>query len=381
MLTLWSRRAEYRNFAEDFPSIVRVSTDVRRPKPLREREVFLGDPTAMPAGFLGAVVIGVAVKSDDVSPLLILPKEFGYLGDGDILRIDPGSGQIRVIFRQNSNQNSFLLTERCNHYCLMCSQPPRNVDDDWIVDETLEILRRLPASTQEIGFTGGEPTLLGDRLIELLRVAKNYLPETSLHVLSNGRAFVSPEFSAKVGSVGHQDLMFGIPLYADISTVHDYIVQADGAFDETVRGILNLKRNNLKVEIRVVLHKQSLPRLQGLAEFIARNLTFVDHVALMGLEVTGFTKANLPELWIDPYDYSSVLADAALYLESAGINISVYNLQHCVLDKRIWHLSRKSISDWKNDYLETCQNCSLLDDCGGLFSTGMTKVSEHIAPF
>ena len=101
----------------------------------------------------------------------------------------------------------------------------------------------------------------------------------------------------------------------------------------------------------------------------------------MGLEVTGFTKANLPELWIDPYDYSSVLADAALYLESAGINISVYNLQHCVLDKRIWHLSRKSISDWKNDYLETCQNCSLLDDCGGLFSTGMTKVSEHIAPF
>jgi hypothetical protein len=28
-----------------------------------------------------------------------------------------------------SAQNSFLVTERCNYYCLMCSQPPRDVDN------------------------------------------------------------------------------------------------------------------------------------------------------------------------------------------------------------------------------------------------------------
>ncbi len=333
----------------------------------------------MPDGFLGVVIVGEAA-TENSTPVLRLPQEFGYLGDGDIIRIEPEHGRIRVIFRENSNQNSFLLTERCNHYCLMCSQPPKDVEDDWLVDEILETIRMLPISTREIGFTGGEPTLLGGRFIELVRAMKSYLPETALHVLTNGRAFVSPQFCGQVSAIDHHDLMFGIPVYADVSTVHDYIVQSDGAFDETIRGIINLKKFRQKVELRVVLHKQSLPRLLGLAKFIARNLMFIDHVALMGLEVTGFTKANLPDLWIDPYDYQAVLAEAALYLEASGMNVSIYNLQHCLLDQRVWHLSRHSISDWKNDYLETCQGCTLLTECGGLFSTGLSKISAHISP-
>ena len=55
---------------------------------------------------------------------------------------------------------------------------------------------------------------------------------------------------------------------------------------------MNLKRLGQKVEIRVVLHKQTYRRLPQLAEFLTRNLLFVNHVALMGLEITGFTRAN-----------------------------------------------------------------------------------------
>lgn len=380
MLTLWTRKAEFRHFDTNDPLILRLSMDPTRPKPLRERELYLGDPSTMPNGFLGAVVVGDAT-TDASAPVIFLPQEFGYLSDGDIVHIEPEHGRVRVIFRENSNQNSFLITERCNNYCLMCSQPPKDVNDDWLVAEILETIRILPVSTREIGFTGGEPTLLGDRFIELVQAMKSYLPETALHVLTNGRAFVSSKFCKQIAAIEHNDLMFGIPVYADVSTVHDYIVQADGAFDETICGIINLKRLKQKVELRVVLHKQSLPRLLGLAEFIVRNLMFVDHVALMGLEVTGFTKANLPDLWIDPYDYQAELAEAALYLEAAGMNVSIYNLQHCLLDRSIWHLSRHSISDWKNDYLEVCQDCTLLTECGGLFSTGMSKVSAHIKPF
>lgn len=91
-----------------------------------------------------------------------------------------------------------------------------------------------------------------------------------------------------------------------------------------------------------------------------------------------FTKANLPELWIDPYDYRTELAEAALDLEAAGTNVSIFNLQLCLLDRRAWHLSRHSISDWKSDYVEECQNCSMLNECGGFFSTGMSKISDHI---
>ena len=74
--------------------------------------------------------------------------------------------------------------------------------------------------------------------------------------------------------------MFGIPLYSDIASKHDFVVQAKGAYDETI-GILNLKAYNQKVEIRVVLHQKTYERLPQLALFIVRNLQFVDHVALM----------------------------------------------------------------------------------------------------
>jgi hypothetical protein len=46
----------------------------------------------------------------------------------------------------------------------------------------------------------------------------------------------------------------------------------------------------------------------------ARNLPFVDHVALMGLENTGFAIANDAMLWMDPLDYGDGLARAVDHL-------------------------------------------------------------------
>jgi His-Xaa-Ser system radical SAM maturase HxsC len=157
-------------------------------------------------------------------------------------------------------------------------------------------------------------------------------------------------------------------------------VQADGAFDETIRGILNLKTFAQKVEIRVVIHRQNYAHLPELAEFIARNLTFVDHVALMGLEMTGFAKVNIDQLWIDPADYREQLREAASLLCDFGLPVSIFNHQLCTIDSKIWSLAVKSISDWKNEYVESCVDCEVRDRCGGFFGTGRVRRSAHIRP-
>src|SRR4029077_5597279 len=82
-------------------------------------------------------------------------------------------------------------------------------------------------------------------------------------------------------------------------------------------------------------------------QWIARNLPFVDHVALMGLENTGFAIANDAMLWIDPIDYCDGLATAVDHLSAAGVNVSVYNLPKCVLPESVWPHALQSISDWK----------------------------------
>jgi len=64
-------------------------------------------------------------------------------------------------------------------------------------------------SAQEIGFTGGEPTLLGDDLFRILRAMKSYLPQTAIHILSNGRLFADLEFVKRYADIRHFDMMVG----------------------------------------------------------------------------------------------------------------------------------------------------------------------------
>lgn len=313
--------------------------------------------------------------------LFVISNDQDYLCDGDVIKFDPIKGSLRSLYRRNSNHNSILMTERCNNYCLMCSQPPKDIDDSYIVKDVLDAIPLMSRDTKEIGITGGEPTLLGDDLIKILNNFKNYLPDTALHMLTNGRTFKDIDFTNKVASINHHDFMIGIPVYSDIASIHDYVVQAKGAFDETIRGIINLKSVGQLIEIRVVIHKQTYKRLPELAEFIVRNMLFVDHVALMGLEMTGFTRANLDELWVDPIEYQKELAEAVKILARFKMNVSVYNHQLCLVDDSILPFYRKSISDWKNEYMSECEPCTKKEECGGFFSSANYKYSEHINPF
>lgn len=315
-------------------------------------------------------------------PAFAIGDGFDYLNEGDIVRLDSLEGRLNCLYRMKSSHNTILLTERCNHYCLMCSQPPKEIDDSWLLGEAEALVRMIPPETSSLGFSGGEPTLYGDALLKLIELTRDCLPNTAIDILTNGRRFSDLQFTKDFARINHPDCLLGIPLYSDDPSTHEYVVQSKGAYDETIRGVLNLKRMKQKVEIRVVIHKQTLPRLVSTCEFIARNLVFVDQVALMGLEITGFTRANLPKLWVDPFDYKDVLSDAVGVLASYGMNVVVFNHQLCVVNPDIEPYYVKSISDWKNEFLGECNKCARRSECGGLFSSSKKfRHSDHIRAF
>jgi len=260
----------------------------------------------------------------------------------------------------------------------MCSQPPRDIDDGWILDEIKVALPLIDPKTSSIGFTGGETLLDWKGFIALLADCRTKLPNTGIHVLSNGRAFADSAVVAAWADVQHPNLTVGIPVYSAVDYIHDYVVQAKGSFDDTVLGILKLKNRGQRVEVRVVLHAITAPRLVETCSWFARNLPFVDHVALMGLENTGFAIANSDLLWIDPIEYRDLLADAVRVLVAARMTVSIYNLQRCVLQKSVWPFAARSISDWKNCYIEECDNCVEKNRCSGFFSSGRPRYSRAI---
>lgn len=359
--------------------IAKLTTNSALPKALRTQQVLLvSNPDQPISDGFGLVLIAHDSDVSATDNTLRLAPELRYLKEHDVIKFYPDILKIDVLYRKDANTNSFLVTERCNSFCIMCSQPPRDIDDHYLVDDMLAALPLLHPDTHEIGITGGEATLWGDDFIRLIQATKNHLPNAGLHILSNGRNFKDINLAIKVAHVKHPDVMIGIPLYADYSQLHDFIVQADNAFDDTIRGILNLKRCKVPVEIRIVIHKENYHRLPKLAEFIARNLLFVDHVALMGLEIMGFAKSNLKGLWIDPYDFKNELRDAVETLANAKMRVSIYNTPLCVIPESIRCYSVRSISDWKNDYLDACMSCSARQQCGGFFSSNLKKGSDHI---
>lgn len=338
---------------------------------LRENRIFIssGVNQSPPLGFGGYVHF--AAPPSELYNTILLPEELKYLRDGDVAIIDPERKSFRTMYRKASPNNSFLLTERCNHYCVMCSQPPRVEDDSYLATDILQCIPLIDQNTVEIGFTGGEPTLLGERFFELVKSTKVHLPRTSLHVLSNGRRFRDAEFADRLGSIKHHDLMIGIPIYSDDAVVHNFVVQSSHALDESLNGIINLKAAGVKVEIRVVLHRYTVETLTSLADFLVRNLLFVDHVAFMGLEAMGFAKSNWNDLWIDPKLYQPQLKTAVHTCANAGLKVSIYNLPLCWVDPTLAPFYRRSISDWKNEFDDECGQCAAAGQCGGFFSSNV----------
>jgi His-Xaa-Ser system radical SAM maturase HxsC len=304
----------------------------------------------------------------------------GHLSDGDVIAIDT-NGRVRTLFRRGSRSNTLFATERCNSFCLMCSQPPRRVVDDWRVQEMLCTVDLADRDVQEIGISGGEPTLLGDGFLRVLERCRDRLPKTAIHVLTNGRLFRYAGLAEAVAGIYHHDIMLGVPVYSDLDHQHDYVVQSRGAFEDTYLGLHNLAKAGVPTEIRIVVHKSTHARLRHLADFIYRNFPFAAHVAFMGLEKTGFAVANWADLWIDPMDYVHDLCRAVSSLDSRGMNVSLYNYQLCTVPPDYRRFCRQSISDWKTDYVQECRNCDAKSQCCGFFAFNIPDgISRLITP-
>jgi His-Xaa-Ser system radical SAM maturase HxsC len=293
---------------------------------------------------------------------------------GAVVNVDSRSQSVHAIYRRESPNNSLFVTERCNSYCIMCSQPPVDRDDpgriDWLIRAVELIDRDVPA----LGITGGEPTLLGDRLLALIRACREHLPNTSLHILTNGRRFSEFDFVTQAAACSPA-VTWAIPLYSDAPEIHDYVVQSQGAFAQTLSGLMNLARLDQSVEIRIVLQRAVAPRMAQLAHFIARNLPFVAHVAWMGLEPMGFARGNWNAIWLEPEEFVPALGEGVAELRSRGIATSVYNLPLCVLPPELWPHAAQSISDWKNEYQPECVDCTVKSRCCGFFSSARR---EHL---
>jgi len=272
----------------------------------------------------------------------------------------------------HSNDNTLFTTSQCNNRCIMCCQPPLAVDDiEELYQENIERVMNAPKELPMIGITGGEPTLLGDKLIDLVSLIREQLPDTEIHILSNGRAFVDGDYTQRLADAGGDKLVVGVPFHSDFNKDHDTIAGCKNAFNETMIGLYNLGGAGVCIELRIVMNAMNCMRFVPMARFIHHNLPFVDWIAFMGMEYVGYAVKHSKIIWIEPQNYIPELCDAVKYLAEWNFDVSIYNIPLCLLPEQYRKFAVKSISDWKNKFLDFCEKCSVKANCCGLFSTSI----------
>ena len=309
----------------------------------------------------------------------ISAADLSVIKHGDIVSVS-GEGEILIVWEMSSHQNSLMLTEACDCLCKMCPQPPQKHDSTPFkaAERTLELLKG--KNVGNICLTGGEPTLVPENFLSILRQCHTNSPNAQISILTNAKTFASEKFTKEVASATTANDIFCVSLHSDVDSIHDEIVGRKGSYNETQAGIYNLAKNRIGIEIRHVISKLNYERLSEFAEHMYRYFPFCYHYAFMSMEVHGLASKNAELVYVDPIEYREHLRKAVLILHKRGLHVSIYNTPLCLCHEDVRRFSRASISAWKNIWADVCAMCSAQEVCCGFFSTSIMPISPHIAP-
>lgn len=308
-------------------------------------------------------------------------KDYETLLSYDVVEIIDNK-VIRVLYRDDSEDNAIVVTNQCNSNCIMCpdSDVVRNTKENPDIKKLLEQVKCIPDDTSHITITGGEPGLLRENLLNLLEECKIDLPNTEFLLLTNGRIFADKNFTEKIKKVIPENIRVAIPIYADNEKLHDGITRAKGSFKQAVLGIKRLIENNIDVEIRIVVLKKNYQYLEDIAKFIVQEFPEAKIVNIMALEMTGNAYKNREQVWINFKEVKEYLYKACITIIKAGIIVNLYNFPLCNLDERLYSIAHKSITDYKIRYKEQCEECLAKENCGGFFNSTINVKDIEIKP-
>ena len=274
------------------------------------------------------------------------------------------------------------IWNKCNNRCVMCTNMEsfaRQDSSQYRLKAQIEKLERYLKGEGRIylknsdlaGFvnlTGGEPTIHPD-FFKLLAYFRRRLPGVPITLLSHGRSFSDRKFAEKFCREARPPFSVAIALHGPSARAHDAVAGVKGAFGQTVAGLKNLFElgKGLRVEIRLVLHKKSLPNFRKTLEFLLK--TFPDTraylVTAIHYEIEGMSLENHPSVGLK-FSASSKVVDAALPLIKRFDEFRLYHFPLCQVRAELRPLCRVTLPPEDRIYPAACRGCRLRKKCLGL---------------
>lgn len=330
-------------------------------------------------GYKACICTKHATRFRSFFPPTVAISDISDIPNDSVVKLS-SDGRVSVLWDSSSEQNSLLLTESCNCRCLMCPQPPKKHEPMLLTEahKILDLLKDKPVNS--ICLTGGEPTLLKNEYLEILKRCTDEHPDAYVLTLTNGKVFKDRGFVKELSCVSTKNTCFAVSLHSDIASVHDTIVGSKGSYEAAQHGIYNLAEYDLFVEIRHVITKLNYERLLDFSKHMYNYFPCCDHLAYMGMELCGVACENEEAIFISPEQYKNELESASLFLKQVSMPFSIYNVPLCLCGEQSRLFARQSISGWKNIFSDKCEFCSERDNCSGFFSTSKHIPTQYIQP-
>ncbi|MHA2033821.1 MAG: PqqD family peptide modification chaperone, partial [Candidatus Thorarchaeota archaeon] len=161
--------------------------------------------------------------------------------------------------------SEIALTYRCNNRCRFCyAYSPYRKSGEMTTEEVKRVIDVIAddAHVPSLSFTGGEPTLRDD-LFELIEYGRK--KGLRMNLITNGRRCADKRFVDRLVDAGLNSAQVSIE--GPDAETHDYIVGVPGAFEQTVKGIKNLRETDIYTHCNTTICKPNVDKLEQLVDF------------------------------------------------------------------------------------------------------------------
>lgn len=301
-------------------------------------------------------------------------KNWFTLAENDALAIE-NTGVCRRFYCAEEDDATVLTGLACNTNCLMCpvSEGARLDAPTVQTDELLEQISYFGSALPHVTITGGEPTMLGVGLIDVINKLHNHCPGVSVLLLSNGRAFSVQQYAQIINQAMKSQDQVAIPIHGSTAMAHDSITQVNGSFVQTIKGLNHLSAGKMHIEIRVVVSKLNSKDITNIAEFLCSKIQRISVVNFIGLEMCGNAAKNKSVVGISYSEAAQSCEQAIPLLGEHGIDVGLYNFPLCTVNHSLWPLCKDSITDYKIRYAPECERCIVRSICFGVFDSTLNS--------
>ncbi len=275
----------------------------------------------------------------------------------------------------------------CNSKCVFCVMDGSRSRLDF---KTIRgILEKNQSRYDFLVLTGGEPTIRKD-FFDILDLASQ--GGYAIKLQTHGRMFASEEFCERINQY---NVAFSININGPTAEIHDADTQAPGSFQQTVRGIKNLRKLDSDILVKIILTKNNYKYLLETAQFIAS----LDIKNIMFVFMTPYGAARMNFDAIVPKMSETILplTQAIDWLkENTKVRISLEGFLHCCLNpelhplmtetcsldgiipensRRIYNCKEERVFIQKQKFFE-CKDCSYDKECEGVYKEYVKRIGQ-----